>query len=50
MERKKEKEELDFFRKEIMDKLLEIERKHNQYLDLYINFIKKSTMTTSRIR
>ena len=35
IERKKEKEELDFFKKEIMDKLLDIERKHEQYLDLY---------------
>jgi len=35
LERKKEKEELDFFKKEVMDKLLDIERKHNQYLDLY---------------
>lgn len=34
-ERKKEKEEFEFFRKEVMDKLLDIERKHNQYLDLY---------------
>lgn len=34
-ERKKEKEEFDFFRKEVMDKLLDIERKHNQYLALY---------------
>lgn len=35
LERKKEKEELDFFKKEVMDKLLDIERKHNQYLGLY---------------
>lgn len=35
IERKKEKEELDFFKKEVMDKLLDIERKHHQYLDLY---------------
>lgn len=35
LERKKEKKELDFFKKEVMDKLLDIERKHNQYLDLY---------------
>jgi hypothetical protein len=35
IERKKEKEDLDFFKKDIMDKLLDIERKHNQYLDLY---------------
>jgi len=35
IERRKEKEDLDFFKKEIMDKLLAIERKHEQYLDLY---------------
>lgn len=35
IERKKEKEELDFFKKDVMNKLLDIEKKHSQYLDLY---------------
>jgi voltage-gated potassium channel Kch len=41
IERKKEKEEMDFFKKEVMAKLLEIERKHNRYLDLYIQLHSK---------
>jgi hypothetical protein len=35
IDRKKEKEELDFFKKEVINKLLDIEKKHSQYLDLY---------------
>jgi voltage-gated potassium channel Kch len=42
IERKKEKEELDFFRKEVMNKLLDIEKKHNQYLELYNQLYKQS--------
>ena len=35
VERKKDKEELDFFRKTVMDKLSELEKKQNQCLDLF---------------
>ena len=35
VERKKDKEELDFFRTAVMDKLSELEKKQNQCLDLF---------------
>ena len=35
VERKKDKEELDFFRTVVMDKLSELEKKQNQCLDLF---------------
>lgn len=42
IERKKEKDELYLFRKEVMDKLADIERKQTEYLELYIKQYKKS--------
>ena len=41
VERKKDKEELDFFRKAVMDKLSELEKKQNQCLDLFHQIYRK---------
>ncbi len=43
IERKKEKEDLIFFKKEVMNKLLEIERKQDEYLYLYNQLFKKNS-------
>ena len=41
VERKKDKEELDFFRTAVMDKLSELEKKQNQCLDLFHQLYRK---------
>ena len=43
IERKKEKEDLIFFKKEVMNKLLEIERKQDEYLYIYNQLFKKNS-------
>ena len=41
VDRKKDKEELDFFRTAVMDKLSELEKKQNQCLDLFHQIYRK---------
>ena len=49
VERKKDKEELDFFRTAVMDKLSELEKKQNQCLDIFHQlYIKDNEKTNNK--